>query len=144
MEESQPFGQTCAKALRLCPNSVRPYEGSPPGTRSSILAWRIPWTGEPDRLHIVHGVARVGHNLVTNLCPWDSPGGNTGVGCHALLQGIVLTQGWNPRLQSTASAGRFFITSTTSTREKGHVWGERNLNLCLTNYVKSNTNGSQT
>ena len=22
------------------------------------------------------------------LCPWDSPGENTGVGCHALLQGI--------------------------------------------------------
>ena len=27
------------------------------------------------------------------LCPWDSPGRNTGVGCHALLQGIFLTQG---------------------------------------------------
>ena len=23
------------------------------------------------------------------LCPWDSPGKNTGVGCHALLQGIL-------------------------------------------------------
>ena len=29
------------------------------------------------------------------LCPWDSPGKNTGVGCHALLQGIVPTQGSN-------------------------------------------------
>ena len=28
------------------------------------------------------------------LCPWDSPGKNTGVGCHSLLQGIFLTQGW--------------------------------------------------
>ena len=28
----------------------------------------------------------------------DSPGKNTGVGCHALLQGIFLTQGWNPCL----------------------------------------------
>ena len=27
------------------------------------------------------------------LCPWDSPGKNTGVGCHFLLQGIFLTQG---------------------------------------------------
>ena len=27
------------------------------------------------------------------LCPWDSPGKNTGVGCHALLQGIFPTQG---------------------------------------------------
>ena len=30
------------------------------------------------------------------LCPWNSPGKNTGVGCHALLQGIFLTQGLNP------------------------------------------------
>ena len=29
------------------------------------------------------------------LCPWDSPGKNTGVGCHALLQGIFSTQGSN-------------------------------------------------
>ena len=32
------------------------------------------------------------------LCPWDSPGMNTGVGCHFLLQGIFLTQGPNPDL----------------------------------------------
>ena len=32
------------------------------------------------------------------LCPWNSPGKNTGVGCHALLQGIFLTQGSNPHL----------------------------------------------
>ena len=33
------------------------------------------------------------------LCPWiDSPGKNTGVGCHALLQGIFPTQGSNVRL----------------------------------------------
>ena len=28
----------------------------------------------------------------------DFPGKNTGEGCHFLLQGIFLTQGWNPRL----------------------------------------------
>ena len=32
------------------------------------------------------------------LCPWDSPGQDTGVGCHSLLQGIFLTQGSNPGL----------------------------------------------
>ena len=32
------------------------------------------------------------------LYPWDSPGKNTGVGCHSLLQGIFLTQGLNPGL----------------------------------------------
>ena len=28
----------------------------------------------------------------------ESPGKHTGVGCHALLQGIFPTQGWNPGL----------------------------------------------
>ena len=32
------------------------------------------------------------------LCPWNSPGKNTGVGCHYLLEGIFLTQGSNPGL----------------------------------------------
>ena len=30
--------------------------------------------------------------------PWDSPGKNTGLGCHFLLQGIFLMQGSNPCL----------------------------------------------
>ena len=29
---------------------------------------------------------------------WNSPGQNTGVDCHSLLQGIFPTQGWNPGL----------------------------------------------
>ena len=33
------------------------------------------------------------------LCPWDSPGKNTGVVCHALLQGIFPTQGSIPHLR---------------------------------------------
>uniref|UniRef100_A0A8B9Y712 S-formylglutathione hydrolase n=1 Tax=Bos mutus grunniens TaxID=30521 RepID=A0A8B9Y712_BOSMU len=32
------------------------------------------------------------------LCPCDSPGKHTGVGCHALLHWLFLTQGSNPRL----------------------------------------------
>ena len=32
------------------------------------------------------------------LCPWNSPGKNTGVGSHSLLQGIFSTQGSNPGL----------------------------------------------
>ena len=38
-----------------------------------------PWTIQPTRL----------------LCALDSPGKNTGMGCHYLLQGIFLTQGSN-------------------------------------------------
>ena len=32
------------------------------------------------------------------FCLWNSPGKNTGVGCHFLLQGIFLTQGSNLNL----------------------------------------------
>ena len=32
------------------------------------------------------------------LCPWDSLDKNTGMGCHAFLQGMVLTLGSNPCL----------------------------------------------
>ena len=39
------------------------------------------------------------------LCPRDSPGKNTGVGCHALLQGIFPIQGLDP--------GRFFTVWAT-------------------------------
>ena len=38
-------------------------------THSSILAWKIPWTEEPNRL-MVNGVTRVGHNLAAKLPPW--------------------------------------------------------------------------
>ena len=45
----------------------------------------------------------------------DSPGRNTGVGSHALLQGFFLTQGSNPSLLSlpALSAGGFFNTSAS-------------------------------
>ena len=43
------------------------------------------------------------------LCSWDSLGKNTGVGCHAILQGIFPTQGLNLSV-SSALAGRFFTT----------------------------------
>ena len=45
---------------------------------AQLCLFVIPWT-----------VARL-------LCPWNSPGKNTGVGC--LLQGILPTQRWNPGL----------------------------------------------
>ena len=48
----------------------------------SVVSGSLPPHGQPARL----------------LCPWISPGKNTGVGCHALLQGIFLTQQLNPSL----------------------------------------------
>ena len=69
-------------------------------THSSILAWRLPWTEEPGGLRL--------------LCPWGSPGKNTGEGCCALLQGTFLTQGGiEPEsLTSPELAGGFYTTST--------------------------------
>ena len=73
------------------------------------------WTGKPGMLQSMR-LQRVGHDWETELteslsriwllqhhelkparrlCPWDSLGKNTGVGCHFLLQGIFLTQGSN-------------------------------------------------
>ena len=48
---------------------------------SSILAWRIPWTEKPGSLQSV-----------------GSPGKDTGVDCHSLLQRNFPTQGSNPGL----------------------------------------------
>ena len=58
----------CMRA-QSCPTLCNPMDCSTPG--SSV------W--QPTRV----------------LCPWDSPGKNTGVGCQALLQGIFPTQGSN-------------------------------------------------
>ena len=45
------------------------------------LCWTLSWHHGPQPTKL--------------LCPWDSPGKNTGVGSHSLLQGIFLTQGLN-------------------------------------------------
>ena len=56
------------------------------------------------------------------LCPWESPGKNTGVGCHDNLQGTFLTQGSNLSLESPALEGGFFTTST--------IWAAQPLAIC--------------
>ena len=56
---------------------------------------------------VVSGCLRLyGSESTRLLWPWDSPGKNTGAGCHFLLQGSSL-----PRDQTRVSciAGRFFI-----------------------------------
>ena len=54
------------------------------------------------------------------LCPWDSSGKNTGVGCNNLLQGIILLQGTDPHLLSLLHWQMdFFFTSITW---EAHGW----------------------
>ena len=74
-------------------------------------AWALTMSNEIGYRHTFSSV-QFSHSVVSNslrphelwptrlLCPWDSPGKNTGVGCHALLQGTFLTQGSNPCLLS--------------------------------------------
>ena len=52
------------------------------------------------------------------LCAWDSPGKNTGVGCHFLLQGIFPTQGSNPSFPHCRQ-----IFTVRATREALYLWG---------------------
>ena len=72
-------------------------------THSSVLAWRIPGTGEPGGQPSM-GSHRVKHDwsdlaAVAGLyIPCNSPGQNTGVDSNTLLQGIFLTQWLNPGL----------------------------------------------
>ena len=60
------------------------------------------------------------------LCPWNSPGKNTSVDSHFLLQGILPIQGLNPSL---LHCSRFFTVwatgeawSASSLRSNTHAW----------------------
>ena len=69
-----------------------------------LLALAAPFLRQP--LAVLHLVAQSCPTLYNPMdcsppgfsVQGDSPGQNTGVGCHALLQGIFLTQGSNPGL----------------------------------------------
>ena len=52
------------------------------------------------------------------LCPWDSPGKTTGVGCHARFRGLPDPRIKPESLMSPALASGFFTTSTTWEAQK--------------------------
>ena len=55
-------------------------------------------------------VRRYGLQPTRLLCPGESPGKNTGVGCHALLQGIFPVQGLNPHCLCLLQVGPLPLT----------------------------------
>ena len=109
-----------------------------PGACSNSCSSSWWWTGRPGVLRFM-GSQRVGHDWVTELnwmmssvfrascsvvsdffwpyglqpvrlfCPWDSPDKNTGVGCHALLQGLFKTK--RSTHISCIDKGNFFFTT---------------------------------
>ena len=97
-----------SEVTQLCPTLSDPMDCSPPGSsiHGSFQARALEWVPCINTLHAVLNC--FSH---VQLCdPMDhsppgssvhgilSPGKNTGMSCHALLQGIFLTQGSNPCL----------------------------------------------
>ena len=106
----------------------------PRPTTSSLKIWHQSWTSNTLSTQDVERITTalnsavlsgsvVSHSetLWTVACQaplsWNSPGRNTGVGCHALLQGIFPTQ---DQTQVSYIAGRFF--TIWATREAHEYW----------------------
>ena len=108
---SRPMGKNCdfyvsytagdSLPLNHPGSPLRPMQVSESGSRSVASNSSWPQGLEPANL----------------LCPWNSPGKNTGVDCQALLQGIFPTQRLNPV--------RFF--TILATREVH--WGPQRKNI---------------
>ena len=75
------IGKECVKAVYCHPAYLTYMQSS--GSSSG-------WSPSPVESFWSHGLW-----FTRLLCPWDSPGKNTGVDCHSLLQRIFLTQGLN-------------------------------------------------
>ena len=101
----------CVLVAQSCPTLCDAMNCSPPGSsvrgilQARILVYFVlvaqscPTLLQPHRLQ----PARL-------LCPWDSPGKNTGVGCYSLLQGSSWPQG---QTGVSCTAGRLFTIWAT-------------------------------
>ena len=78
--------------LRFCPWDRLQWDWEGEGTGHQLLPWcRVSHSVASDSLR-AHGL-----QSIRLLCPWDSPGKNTGVSI-PFSRGIFLTQGSNPGL----------------------------------------------
>ena len=69
-----------------------------------------------------NSVERYGMQPARLPCPWDSPGKNTGMGCHALLQGFLLTQESNLCLLCLPALACGFFTISTTWEVQAYVY----------------------
>ena len=114
-------GKSESKVAQLCPTLSDPMDCSLPGSsvhgifQARVLEWvAIAFSSYLSRIRQMNGMIFCCCCSVTQLYPTlcnpmdcslpgssvhrDTPGKNTEVGCHALLQGIFPTQGLNPGL----------------------------------------------
>ena len=93
-----------AKSLQSCPTLCDPRDGSPPGSPSLGFSRQEHWSGLPlpspmresekwkwNRSVVSDSLQPHGLWPTRLLRLWDSPGKNTGVGCHCLLQPVAAT-----------------------------------------------------
>ena len=82
------------------PRSVLWQQMSLDSMPAPVWTWDLGYFSGADFLMCKKRLSRVLVRLepARFLCPWNSPGRNTGVGCLSLLQGIFPIQGWNSGL----------------------------------------------
>ena len=98
--------------LSSLPQSIHVVHICMPSCFSHVQLFVTPWTV----------VARL-------LCPWDSPGKNTGVGSHFLLQRIFPTQGSNLSLLHLLHC-RLFITESPGKPSFTFTQPEKRMKFC--------------
>ena len=113
----------------LCTKETAPQEFPFTGTRERAVS-SLPALGalHPDLLclhpphassvcAVVSGALRPrGLQPAGLLCPWDSPGKNTRVDCHAFFQVVFPTQGSNPCLLHLPTLAVIFFTTSATCR----------------------------
>ena len=93
-------GENTGVGCRYLPQGIFPTQGWNPHL-SYLLHWQSFTTSAPwkqSRSVVSDSLRPRGLSPTRLLRPWDSPGKNTGVGCHFLLQGVFPTQGSNSGL----------------------------------------------
>ena len=96
-----PWTQRIRKAMRLAQvYTTKEWQGCDSNHTSAIIPPCFSISESESVSRSIMSYSLWPHGLYTTrlLCPWDSPGKNTGMGNHSLLQGIFPTQGSNPGL----------------------------------------------
>ena len=98
--------------------------------------WKSPCVCALSFFSHVHFFVTYGLYSTRLLCPWDSPGKNTGVGCHAHLQRTSWPRNRTHVSCLPALASGLFTTSTTWETQKGRYLNS-NLSLINKRTIKS-------
>ena len=75
------------------------------------------------------------------LCPWDSPSKNIGVGCHALLQGVLPTQGSNLCLLQFPNCRQILYHRAPGEASHLPMWGIWRFDSALRKFTQANPLG---